>query len=228
MVRRSLLAAMLLGLALLLALSGRPAQAQAQVPPELSAFLDRAFAHLPANPTGYVPSTWTQAGLPTKEAVGVKSFPAVNPDKVIQRVMDVDHYVGNLGHVKTCHSVPDARFSLPLSVRFYQLVDLPIVSNLQQALVLLDLGTRNGYRLAAWYLLEPEESALDPKVAARLSYSVGFWIADSTHIGYALSSAPRREDVSSTSWWGLTRGADLLAEGVVEDNIDAMYTWASK
>lgn len=201
--------------------------AAAEVPAELAAFLDRVFAHLPSVSAGYEAVTWENGDQPTKEGIGLKRFTAVDPDRVIARVMDVDHYQGNLGHVTICRAVPDARFSPPASVRFYQLLSLPVVPNLQHHLVLLDLGTRAGFRVAAWYLLGPETAALTTEDGARSGTSLGLWIADRTGIGYGVSSVPRREDMNVAEWILLTTGADATAKKVIQDNIDAMQKWAS-
>ena len=47
-------------------------------------------------------------------------------------------------------------------------------------------------------------------------------------VGYALSSAPRRDDVGFLKWKALTTGADVAASRVIKDNIAAMARWAAR
>jgi hypothetical protein len=95
-------------------------------------------------------------------------------------------------------------------------------------LVLVDAGTIRGYRVAYWYLLKDQTRSLDPKVAARSESNIGAWLAAPGVVGYALSSWPRRDDVSALQWVWLTSGADAVAKKVIEGNIDGMATWAKQ
>ena len=47
-------------------------------------------------------------------------------------------------------------------------------------------------------------------------------------LGYALSSAPRRDDVGFLKFKALTSGADAAASRVVKSNIEGMARWASR
>jgi len=222
--RRPLLA-LLLGL-LLFALA-RPAAAGP--PAEVQAFLDDVFRRLPAAPlTAYRFQSWQREGWPTAEGFGMAPVAGLDPERLIQRVMDVDHYKGNIAYVAECRSVADARFVQPKAVRFYQRVDLPMLGSVHHELVLVDGGTRQGYRYAYWYLLDGETAALDPAKGARSAYSTGAWIVGNGMLGYALSNAPRREDVSWPKWQAMTSGADMTAKPVVKANIEGMAAWAQR
>ena len=207
-----------------------PAKPAAPKPPaDVSAFLNRVFKALPkAAPTSYTFQAWDAEGKPTKEGFGLMPASGLNPEEVVARIMDVDHYVGNLDHVLVCRAIRDGRFLPPQSVRFYQKLDLSILGDIHHELVLVDGGTRSGYRLVYWYMLGPETEARGSDDAARSQYNVGAWIISDSAIGYALSSAPRREDVSFVKWAALTDGADIAAEGVVKSNIEGMITWVKR
>ena len=47
-------------------------------------------------------------------------------------------------------------------------------------------------------------------------------------VGYALGSAPKREDVGFLKWKALTTGADVAASKVVKTNIEGMARWAAR
>lgn len=199
-------------------------------PSRAAAFLDRVFKNVPASLTqDYTFSAWQVAGQPTEEGFGIlRVADTLDPEALIRRVMDVNHYQQNLGHVLDSHAVADARFKPPSMVRFYMLVNIPLVDKVQQDLVLVDGGARGGYRIAYWYDLQPETTNLDPSKGARVSYSVGMWLFTTHSIGYAISNAPKREDVSSFDWAALTTGADVMASSVVKDNINAMMKWSKR
>lgn len=194
------------------------------------AFLDRVFARLPATvPSEYDFDAWPYASQPTEEGFGLKPLDApIDPEKVVKRIMDVDHYKGNVKRVTECRSIADPRFNPPRSVRFYQRVNLPVISDVQHELVLVDGGTRDGYRVLYWYNLGLETDALDPAKGARSEFSVGAWLVSPNAVGYALSNVIRRDDVNWLEWEALTKGADATASGVVEDNIDGMVAWARR
>jgi len=196
---------------------------------EAQDFLERVFKKLPsASITSYQFQHWSFGGKPTDEGFGLTPIPGVDPERLIARVMDVDRYVGNVDHVSECRSVPDARFSRPEKVRFYQKVTIPVIGSVQHELVLVDAGTLHGYRVAYWYQLQPETDALNGKAAARSQYNVGAWLAAPGVVGYALSSAPRRSDVNFLQWQALTTGANVAAPKVVRENIEGMARWASR
>lgn len=196
---------------------------------EANDFIGRVLQRLPATPpTSFQFFHWAHAGRPTEEGFGIMPVPGLDPSKIMDAVMDVNHYVGNLDHVSICRAVPDSRFNAPNSVRFYQKVDVPMLTAIQHELVLNRLDPQRGYALAAWYLLKPETDALNTKDGARSDYNLGAWIAAPGILGYALSSAPKRDDVGFLKWKALTAGADVAAGKVLKANLDAMARWASR
>lgn len=203
--------------------------AECQFAAEIKPFMARVLPKLAAaNPAPYTFSAWDAPGLPTKEGFGIHSYGSIDPEKVIQRVMDVDHYTGNIAHVKVSRSISDSRYVRPKAVRFYELIELSILGNIHFEAYLMDGGMCKGYRVAYWHMLEPETNALPLSSGIRNDYNDGAWFASATTIGYALSSAPIHEDVNSLQWAALTSGADAAAKSVVEDNINGMYAWVVK
>jgi hypothetical protein len=192
-------------------------------------FLDRVLARLPATPPReFQFFHWSHGGRPTEEGFALMPVAGVVPSKVIDAVMDVDHYVGNVEHVKICRSVRDPGFSAPNAVRFYQRIDLPLLGALHHELVLQRLGEHRGYQVAAWDILRAETDALSAKEGFRSDYSEGAWLAAPGVIGYALASCPKREDVGLLKWKALTAGADAAAQRVLRANLEGMARWAAK
>lgn len=196
---------------------------------ELPSFLERVLAHLPSSPiSSFTVAHWAHAGRPTEEAVAFLPIPGLQPQKVIDAAMDVDHYVGNLDHVAVCRSKPDPRFVPPEKVRFYQKVEIPLLGAVHHELVLERLGEKRGYQLAGWSILRAETDALSSKEAFRSDYSHGVWLAAPGVLGYALGSAPKRDDVGFLKWKALTTGADAAAAKVLRANLEAMGRWAAR
>lgn len=196
---------------------------------EVNEFLERVLAHLPAKaPTQFEFVHWNHGGRPTEEGFAMMPFPGLDPAKVIDAVMDVDHYVGNLDHVGACRSIPDPRFVPPEKVRFYQRVDVPVVGAIHHELALQRLGTHRTFEVAGWDVLRAETDALSTKEGYRSDYSHGVWLARPGVLGYALGSAPKRDDVGFLKWKALTAGADAAASRVLKANLEAMARWASK
>jgi hypothetical protein len=193
------------------------------------AFVDRVLAHLPKSPPkAFTFSAWSHAGRPTEEGFGLLPMAGVDPQKLIDAVMDVDRYVGNVQHVSVCRAIADARFSPPAAVRFYQRVDIPVLGAVHHELVLHRVGERDGYLVAAWDILRSETDALSSKEGFRSDYNHGAWFAGHGLVGYALGSAPKRDDVGFLKWKALTAGADAAASRVVQANIEGMAKWASR
>lgn len=224
------LAALCFGLTLIL-IRAAPAQGAAEDGPvRAAAFLDRVFKALPATLTeSYTFKAWAVGDNPTKEGFGLlRTDSPVDPETLVRLVMDVDHYKPNLDHVEECRAIPDVRFKPPSSVRFYQRVNIPLVDEIQHELVLNDGGTRNGYRVLYWYNLATETAALDRAKGARSAYSVGLWLISKDAVGYGVSNAPYREDVSAFDWTALTTGADAAASPVVKANIQGLIDWSRR
>lgn len=192
-------------------------------------FIDRVLAQLPKSPiSDYTFLHWPHGEKPTHEGVGLLPVPGADPEKVLARVFDVDHYVGNVGHVVECRAIADDRFKRPEKVRFYQRIKIPLLGEVHHELVLERHGQVEGFEVAAWFMLEPETAALATKKGMRSQYNDGAWLVKPGVVGYALSSAPRRDDVGFLKWKALTTGADVAASGVVRENIDAMSRWAAR
>lgn len=206
-----------------------PPQAVPRAPGEVAQFLDRVFAHLPAGvPTAYKFESWEQSGKPTDEGVGLMPAPGTNVEAMVKRIMDVDHYKGNIDAVMESRSLKDSRFTPPKSVRFYQRINLSLIGEMQMDLVLIDDGVRKGYRTVYWYLNKPETKALDRAKGMRSDYNVGAWLISDKAVGYALSSAPLKDDCTWVQWQSLTTGADMAAKPVVETNIKGMINWSKR
>ncbi len=196
---------------------------------EHEAFLQRVMQHLPASPpTTYTFDSWSHAGRPTKEGFGLLPVPGADPQRLLEAVMDVDHYAGNVDHVSACRSVADDRFPLPDAVRFYQKVEIPVIGAVQHHLVLHRMGEHGPYTVAAWSVLRAETDALDKKEGLRSDYNHGAWLLAPGVVGYALGSAPKRGDVGYLKWKALTTGADAAATRVVKANIEGMARWAAR
>jgi hypothetical protein len=196
-----------------------------------SPFLERVLARMPrpdARKTEYQFDHWPYSGKVTDEAVGVLAVPGVDPEKFLARVMDVNHYVGPIPHVTESRAIADPRYVPPEKVRFYQRVNIPILGEIHQEIALELLGEHKGYQVAAWHLCVPETEALSPKKAIRAQYSDGAWLVAPGVVGYALTSAPKRDDVGFLKWKALTTGADVAASKVIKDNIAAMARWAAR
>ncbi len=196
---------------------------------EHTAFVERVLKHLPStSPGDFHFTSWEHAGRPTREGFGLMPIAGVDPARVIDAVMDVDHYLGNIEHVSECRSIKDARFKAPESVRFYQKVDIPLLGSVHHELVLHRLGTHKGYEVAAWHILGPETAALSSKVGLRSDYNHGAWLAAHGVLGYALGSAPKRDDVGMLKWKAMTTGADAAASRVLKANVEGMARWARR
>ena len=192
-------------------------------------FIERVFAHLPAGtPQTFTFESWSFGGKPTNEGVGLLPVAGLDPDKVRACILDVDHYVGNVGHVEECRSIADARFVPPNSVRFYQRIDVPVLARIQMELVLADYGERSGWRVLGWHQLDPETSRLDPKRGARSAYNDGAWLVRPGAVVYALSSAPQRDDVGRLKFAALTKGADAAASRMIKSTIEGMVAWSRR
>ena len=196
---------------------------------ESSAFLERALKYLPATaPSSFVFFHWPHGGRPTEEGFGLMPIPGLVPEKVVSAVMDVDHYVGNVEHVVTSRSISDSRYVQPDAVRFYQKIDLPMLGAIHHEAVLRKLGEHKGYTVVGWDLLTAETTALSVKEGFRSDYSHGLWLAAPGVLGYALGSAPKRDDVGFLKWKALTTGADVAASRVIKANLEGMARWAAK
>jgi hypothetical protein len=118
------------------------------------------------------------------------------------------------------------RFHPPEKKRFYQRIKVPVIGSVHHELVLIRAGQVDDYEVAYWYMLEEETKALGKKKGFRSQYNDGAWLIKPGVVGYALSSAPIREDVGFLKWKALTIGADVAVSKVIRDNIEGMSRWA--
>ncbi len=193
-----------------------------------SGFLKRVLERVPTRPvTEYTFTQWS-AGGPTNEGFGLLPVPGADPERILARVMDVDHYVPNVRFVETCRSIADPRFEAPRQVRFYQCVKIPLLGAVHHELVLERVGLHEGYEVAVWSLLESETAALSARDGIRSAKNEGAWLVAPGVVGYALCSTPRKEDVGFIKWKAMTKGANVGASSVLKDNISGMSAWAAR
>lgn len=190
-------------------------------------FVDRIFDHVPPVGARFAFESWRHTGRPTNEAVGVLPSPSVDIDAMVARVLDVDHYVGNIDFVDECRTIEDPAHVPPESLRFYQRVKMPLLGGIHHELVMRDHGERDGWRVLAWTLHEGTDR-LDGKRAARSEFNVGAWLLREDAVGYALSSSPRKGDVGRLKFAALTKGADASASKVLQANIEGMLRWSRR
>lgn len=196
---------------------------------ENSEFVERVMKRVKSEGVAdYVFEHWSVGGKASDEAMGLLPVPGADPEKVMARVMDVGRYVGNVEHVVECRVIPDDAYDPPRSVRFYQKLKIPMIGSVQHELVMQRLGNIQGFEVAAWRMLETETKALSPKVAIRSAYSDGAWLVAPGLVGYALSSAPMRDDVGFLKFKALTAGADVAAPKIIRENIAGMARWAAR
>jgi hypothetical protein len=193
-------------------------------------FLERVLKRVGGRRTvrEYVFQHWREPGKPTDETVGLLPVPGVDAERFLDRVMDVDGYLSNIGYVVESRVIPDPLYRPPEKVRFYQRVKIPVLGEVHQENVLERRGELGGFEVASWYMLERETEALGGKRAIRSQYSDGAWLVGEGVVGYALSTAPRRDDVGLIKWKALTTGANLTASKVIRENIEAMARWAER
>ncbi len=190
-------------------------------------FVDRVFRNLPPLRGSFAWESWKHGDQPTKEGVGVLPVAGVDVEAMARCVMDVDHYRGNVDHVEECRTIPDPACTPPRSVHFYQRIKIPVLGSLHHELVLEDMGDRDGWRVLAWRQ-HAGTDRLNPKEGARIEYNVGCWMLRPDAVGYALSSAPRRDDVGRVKFAMLTKGADAGAASVLQGNIEGMLRWSRR
>jgi hypothetical protein len=196
-----------------------------------SPFVTRVLERLPAGGAGitdYKFASWSVPNKPTSEALGMLPVPGVDAQKFLGRVMDLDKYRGAIPHVSESRTIADSRYPGAEQKRFYQRVKIPLLGDVHQELVISLIGVHNGWDIAEWTMLDKETGALSGKDAIRGQYNDGAWLIAPNVVAYALSSAPRREDVGFIKWKALTTGADVAASKVIRDNIAAMAKWAQQ
>lgn len=193
------------------------------------AFLDRVMPHVAGfggQPFGF--ASWRHAGRPTGEGVGVLTGQSVDVDALAARILAVDRYAGNIEFVEESRFSPGPEHQPPTAVRFYQRIKMPVLGALQMEIVLTDFGNRDGWRVLAWTQQDEATRALNPRKGARTDYNLGAWLLRSDAVGYALSTAPRRDDVGRLKFAALTKGVDAAAPRMVRGNIEGMVGWLQR
>lgn len=190
-------------------------------------FLTRVFENWNSLSTeGFSSVSWPFAGRPTREGLGLKRGLTVDVEKLAARIMDVEHYPGNIKYVETV--LVTERISDKALV-YTQKIKLPGLGGCQQSLRIEDLGERDGYRVVAWDQDDAGTEALKKSDGGiRTQYNLGAWLIKPTEVGFALSSAPLKEDVGAIKFKLMTKGADATAGMVISSNIDSMTRWAER
>lgn len=192
-------------------------------------FLDRVFVAVPRlSASRFSFEAWRHQGRPTQEGVGILPGVSVDVDRMVDRIMDIGQYRGNIDYVEESRVVSGPEHQPPGAVRFYQRIKLPVLGAIQMELVLTDFGERDGWRVLGWHQLDGPTDKLNAKQGARTEYNLGAWLLKSDAVGYALSSAPRKSDVGRLKFAAMTKGADAGASNVVKANIEGMIRWSKR
>ena len=190
-------------------------------------FLDRVFDHIPSLPdrSGFSHTSWSYAKRPTSEGIG--RLPVdIDVDAMVARILDVTEYPRNVRYVDSVE-VLDRRSDSDFT--YVQKLNLPMLGGLQMALHLADIGDREGFRVVAWHQDDDATDALDKKRGgARTQYNLGAWLLKPDLVLYALSSAPRKQDVGSLKFAVMTKGAEATASEVLKSNIEGMVAWSKQ
>ena len=189
-------------------------------------FLSRVMEHLPELKRDKFNSvSWRYEGRPTGEAIGLKPGIDVDPEAVVARILDVEHYPGNVQYVdKTIVEKQTKK-----SVTYTQKMKLPAIGGVQVVLTMKDLGTLDGYRVVAWKQEDAATEALDKKDGgARTEYNLGAWLVKADEVAYALSAAPLKKDLGSIKYALMTKGSDATTGPVLSSNIDSMVAWSQR
>jgi hypothetical protein len=190
-------------------------------------FLDRVFARMAdfTRKPGFTSEAWTYNNRPTKEGLGRLPI-EIDVEAMVSRILDVEEYPRNVRYVE---SVEILRRRSPSDFTYVQKMSLPVLGGLQCALNLTDTGEREGFRVVAWSQDDDATQALDKKTGgARTTYNLGAWILKPTEVWYALSSAPRKDDVGSLKFAIMTKGGEVTAGEVLRGNIAGMVAWSQK
>lgn len=187
-------------------------------------FLDRVYEHiddLPREKFNY--KSWRFEKRPTSEGVGILPNTDIDVDAMVSHILDVQNYPGNIRYVESIEMVEERT---PTDFTYIQRVSLPVLGGLQMAINLSDYGDHDGYRVVAWDQNDGVTEGLNKKQGgARTQYNLGAWLLKPNEVLYALSSAPRKEDVGSLKFAVMTKGADATASEVLKSNIEGMIAW---
>ncbi len=190
-------------------------------------FLDRVFDHIPdlGRGGGFTFKTWSYDRRPTSEGVGLLPV-EIDVDAMAERILDVESYPANVRYVE---SVEILERRSETDFTYVQRLNLPLLGGMQTALVLSDVGERNGYRTVWWHQDDAATQALDRKAGgARTQYNLGAWLLKPGEVLYALSSAPVKSDVGSLKFAVMTKGGEVTASEVLKANISGMVAWSKR
>ncbi len=190
-------------------------------------FLDRVFANMAdfLRKPGFSSAAWSYDNRPTKEGLGRLPI-AIDVESMVSCILNVEEYPRNVRYVE---SVEILQRRSPTDFTYVQKMVLPVLGGLQCALRLTDEGERNGYRVVSWSQDDEATAALDKKKGgARTTYNLGAWILKPGEVWFALSSAPRKDDVGSLKFAIMTKGGEVTAGEVLKGNIEGMVAWSQK
>jgi hypothetical protein len=191
-------------------------------------FLQRVLSHLemPRGSSKFRYRGWRHEGRVTSEAVAVMTGfkRPIDVDSLATRILDFDHYVGNIDHVVVSRSLPvEGDVS-----RLYQRIHLPLLADLQLVNRVVDHGDIDGWRTLVWHLDTDRTDALDPAVGARFDYNDGVWLIREDAVAYGFTGAPRKLDVGRIRYALMTKGADATAPAVTRSTLKGMISWAER
>lgn len=196
-------------------------------PTRVREFLDRVVIRIPElSGEKFSHTSWRVDDRPTSEVVGLLPGVEVDLDRMVERILDMDSYPGNIKYVVESKII--SRVSAGDFV-FVQKVNLPLLGGVQGGIHMVDFGDVGGFRALAWEQDDAVTDGLDQKHGgARLAYNFGAWLLKRDAVGYALSSAPRKQDVGALKFAVMTKGADATAGDVIKGNISGMIAWSQR
>jgi hypothetical protein len=191
-----------------------------------AAFLDRVFAHLDElKPDKFSHASWKFENRPTSEAVGMLPGLAIDVQKTVDCIMNVDVYPDNVQYVER-NNILESRSDTDFT--YVQRMKIPVVGRVQVALNIADRGVQQGFRIVDWTQNDEETEKLPRKEGMRTEYSLGAWLISEDKLLYALSSVPRKKDAGSLKFAIMAKGSDATAGEVLKKNINAMADWSGR
>lgn len=189
-------------------------------------FLDRVFPHLAdLKSDKFSHKSWKFENRPTNEAVGKIPDQALDVQKTVDCILDVEAYPENVQFVDR-NNILERRSDTDFT--YVQRMKIPVIGRVQVALNIADLGEQQGYRIVAWTQNDEETDKLPKKDGFRTDYNLGAWLIREDELLYALSSVPRKKDVGSLKFAIMSRGADATGSEVLRKNLGAMSDWSNR
>lgn len=187
-------------------------------------FLDRVFPRIDdLSDDRFNSVTWRYHNRPTSEGVGLMPHPDTDIEAMVECILDVEGYPDNVRYVDEIEVIDRESDS---EVTYIQRMNLPLIGRIQVQIQLADYGEMNGLRVVAWQQDDEATDALNKKQGARTAYNLGAWLLRDDAVLYALSSAPKKDDLGKLKYLAMTKGADAGAGEVIRQNIDGMLKWA--